>query len=269
MKALGWIIGLLALLIVAFGLFLVMGSGALLERAIESYGSDYLGAPVEVADAEVSLTEGVAGIDGLVINNPAGFSGPPAFRLNEIRMTLNTEELSSEIIALREVTIDGASVSALLKGRQSNLQTLMDHLNEQLGPAEEEPVEESEVKLIIDRFDFTNARATVSSDVLGESAMDIPDVHLTDIGRKSNGATVGEVLKQVLEPIVRSVTRQMIEQGIDLDGARERLEGARDQLEQNVRERADDALGGRLGGLRDTIRSRSGDEESEQPQDEQ
>lgn len=259
MRALGWIIALLALLIVAIGVFLVMGSGPLLERAIETYGSRYLGAPVEVAEAEVSLAEGSAAIDGLVIRNPPGFSGAPAFRLNNIRMTLNTDELSSDLIALEEVTVDGANVAALVKGRQSNLQALMDHLNEQLAQAEEDPARESEIKLIIDRFAFTNAAASVESDVLGQAQVDIPDVRLNDIGRKSNGATVGEALKQILEPVVRAVTRQMVEQGIDLEGVRERLEGERQRMEGNLREQADDALGGGLDRLRDRLRGQEDD----------
>src|SRR5690606_37870951 len=172
---------------------------------------------------------------------------------------LNMAQTSSEVIALREVVVDGADVAALVKGRQSNLQALMDHLNEQLGPAEE-PEDESEVKLIIDRFDFTNAKASVDSDVLGQAAVDIPDVHLTDIGRDSNGATIAEVLKQVLEPVVRSVTRALVERGVNLEGVRDRIEGERERLEQNLRERAGDALPGGLDRLRDTLRPPSGDE---------
>ncbi|HEX7035939.1 MAG TPA: hypothetical protein VF210_09200 [Pseudomonadales bacterium] len=268
MKALGWIIGLLALLIIAIGIFLVTGSGALLEKAIERYGTQYLGAPVEVAEAEVSIADQTAAVRGLVIQNPPGFDGPPAFRLGNVAMTLNMDQTSSEVIALHEVVVDGADVAALVKGRKSNLQALMDHLNEQLGPAEEEPADESEVKLIIDRFDFTNAKASVESDVLGQAAVNIPDVHLTDIGRDSNGATIAEVLKQVLDPVVRSVTRALVERGVNLEGVRERLEGERDRLEQNLRERAGDALPGGLDRLRDTLRPRSGDE-SDGPQDDQ
>ena len=261
MRALFWVIGLLALLIVAIGVFVIMNSAALLERAIESYGSDYLGAPVEVAGANVSLTEGSAGINGLVIGNPPGFSGPPAFRLDNISITLNTDELSSELIALREVTVDGANVAALVKGRQSNLQAIMDHLNARIGATEEDPAAESEVKLAIDRFAFTNAQASVESDVLGQATVDVPDINLEDIGGESGGATVGEVLRQVLEPVVRAVTRRLVEQGVDLEGARERIE-------QNVRERADEAVGGRLNRLRDALQPRR-DEEAEQAQDQQ
>jgi hypothetical protein len=259
MKALGWIIGLIALLIVAIGVYVVMNSGALLERAIETYGSRYLGARVDVGEVTVSLTDGSAAINRLVIDNPEGFSGPPAFQLSDISMTLNTDQLSSELIVLEEVIIEGASVAALVRGRETNLQRLMDNLNAQTASAEaaEETGVESEVKLIIDRFDFTAASASVDSDLLGQATVDIPDIHLADIGRQSNGATVGQVLQQVLEPVVRAVSRKLIEQGVDLEGARDRLEG-------NLRERADEALGGRLDRLRGAVRPDGSDESRDQ-----
>lgn len=236
MKALLWIIGLILLLVVGVGIYLVMNSGALLERAMETYGSRYLGAPVTVGGVDVALTDGAVSVDALQVGNPAGFEGPPAFRLNNVSASLNAGETSGDLIVLNEVSIDGAEVAALLKGRESNLQQLMENLEAQMGETEEEPESESEIKLIIDRFSFTNARASVESDLLGGRELDIPDVHLEAVGRKGNGATVGEVLAQVLEPVYQAVTKKMIEQGID-------LEGARDELEQNLKDRVSDQLG--------------------------
>jgi hypothetical protein len=253
MKALGWIIGLVVLLIVGIGVYVVMNSGALLKQAIEGYGTDYLGAPVTVDTVNVSLTEGSAGLDELVIGNPADYSGPAAFRLGRISATLDTSQISSELVVLKDVTIDGAEVNVLAKGQKTNLQALMDHLNREIGAtdAAEETGTSSEVRLIIDRFSFTNAKASVDSDVLGQAEVTVPDIRLSDIGRQSNGATVGQALKQILDPIVRAVTRRMIEQGVDLEGARERLE-------EDLREKATDKIGEGLENL--TNRLRSGDQ---------
>lgn len=251
MKALGWIVGLVLLLLVGIGVYVVMNSSALIERGIETYGSRYLQAPVSVSGVEVSLTEGTASIRGLEIGNPEGFSGPAAFSLSDISVALDTGQVSSELIVLKSVSVEGAQVNALVKGTQMNLKQLMDNLNEQIGATEqaEETGTASELKLIIDRFSFTNANASVDSDVLGQAQVDIPDVTLADIGRKSNGVTVGEALKQILEPVVRAVSRRLVEQGVD-------LEGARDRLEQNLRDKASEKLGGQLDKLTDQLRPR-------------
>jgi hypothetical protein len=254
MKVLGWIIGLVLLLIVGIGVYVVMNSGALLEQAIETYGSRYLQAPVTVSGVNVSLSDGTAGISGLEIGNPEGFSGPPAFRLADISVALDTGQISSDLIVLKSVIVDGAQVAALVRGRDMNLQKLMDNLNQQIGASEQtepeqtgEPGTESEVKLIIDRFSFTNANASVDSDLLGEGQVDIPDINLTGIGRKTDGATVGEALKQILEPIYRAVSRKLVEEGVDLDGAR-------DKLEQKLRDKASEKLGGQLDSLTGKLR---------------
>jgi len=249
MKALGWIIGLVVLLIAGIGVYVVLNSGALLERAIETYGTRYLGAPVSVGGVNVAITEGSAGIDELVIDNPSEFSGPAAFRLGNISATLDTQQISSELVVLKNVSIDGAEINLLAEGRNTNLKALMDHLDREIGATDqaEETGTASEVKLIIDRFSFTNATASVDSDVLGQASVTLPDINLSDIGRQSNGATVGQALKQILDPIVRAVTRRMVEQGVDLEGARERLE-------QNLRDKAGERLSEGLDSLTNKLR---------------
>jgi hypothetical protein len=245
MKALGWIVGIVVLLLVAVGVYVVVNSGALVERAIEDYGSRYLGAPVSVGGVDVSLSEGAAGIRSLEVGNPDPYSGPPAFRLASIAVTVDPAQISSELIVLKEVTIDGAQVAAQVRGKDTNLQQLMDNLHASTGSSAraEETGVQSEVKLIIERFSFTNATASVDSDLLGGSTIDIPDIQLTDIGRQTNGATIGQVLEQVMQPIVRAVTRELINRGVDVEGARE-------QIEQRVRDR----IGSGLDGLTDRLR---------------
>ncbi len=261
MKALGWIIAAVAVIIVAIGAYVVLNRGALLERAIETYGSRYLDAPVDVGDVNVSLQNASATLNQLVVGNPAGFSGPPALSLDTIGVALNVSQLSGQLISLNQVTIDGAKLAVLVQGTKSNLQALMDNLDARIAASQqaEESGAQSEVKLIIDRLDFTNAQASVSSDLLGQSKVDVPDIHLTDIGRKTNGATVGEVLKQVLGPVVRAVTRRLATQGVDLQGAGKKLEG-------NLRERANDAVRGGLDRLKGSLQPKpDGQQPREQP----
>lgn len=247
MKALAWIVGLVVLVCTGIVIYLVTNSGQLLERAIETYGGRYLGAPVEVSGLDVSLAEGAVSIDGLEVGNPPGFSGPPAFRLANISVALNADQTSAELIVLKRVSIDGAEVSAQVVGRESNLQKLMDNVERQIGePGPEEDAAEGEVKLIIDDFSFTGAKVQADSDLLGSAAVSIADVHLSGVGRQSNGATVGEVLAQVLKPVYKSVTRELVARGVD-------LEGARDKVEQRLRDQAERKLGSGLDALRDAI----------------
>ncbi|MFP6816897.1 MAG: hypothetical protein VB949_14685, partial [Pseudomonadales bacterium] len=139
---------------------------------------------------------------------------------------------------------DGAEIAAVAKGSSTNLQQLMDNLAAAMGPENSEPDDGSEVKLIIDRLDFTNAKTTVSSDVLGDLSVNIPDIHLKDVGRASDGATIGEVIKQLLDPVYKNVSKAMIAQGLNLD-----VEG----LKGNLKDKISEKIGGGLKGFTDLL----------------
>ena len=64
-------------------------------------------------------------------------------------------------------------------------------------------------KFIIERFNVTGAKAEVSAEILQGKSLTapVPDIHLTDIGKKTNGATAGEASKQIITAITSSVTK--------------------------------------------------------------
>jgi uncharacterized protein involved in outer membrane biogenesis len=241
-KVLLWVLGIVVLLIVGAGVYLVMFSGNLLKDGIETYGPQFLGADVEVGAVELALAEGSGEVRGLRIGNPQGFSGPHAMRLNKIKIVLDPENLSEELVVLKQVEIDGAEIAAIAKGKATNLQQLMDNVVAAAGIEDSADDAGPEMKFIIDRLDFTNAKTSVSSDVLGDMSLEIPDIHLKDVGRASNGVTAAEAVKQLLAPIYKNVSSAMISQGLDLD-----VEG----LKSNVKDEIDKKLGGGLKGLTD------------------
>jgi hypothetical protein len=207
MKALGWVAGAVALVLVVVAVYVVVRSAALVEAAIERHGHRYLGVPVEVDAVDVTLTERSATVRGLVVGNPPGFDGPPAVRVAEIRVALDLSRTSSEIVALEQVTLHGVEVTALFRRQGSNLQQIMDHLNARISAHERarETRVVAEVRLVIDHLEVLDARAAVASGFLGRVVVDLPPVRVTGIGREPGGASVGQVLRQVLEPLFRAL----------------------------------------------------------------
>jgi hypothetical protein len=232
MKVIGWIIGLLLVLIVGVGVLLVLNAGNVVKTAVETLGPRYLGVPVRLSAADISVTEGSGELRGLEIGNPAGFQGPYAIRINRASVTLDPSQISGSLIVLKAFDVDGADVAIAAKGRNTNLQAIMKNLEsgstEAPAPAEESG---AEVKMIIDRFDFTNARASLDSDLVGSKEVSIPDIHLTGIGRKSEGVTIREAAKQVLRPIVQRATEVLVQEGIGVDQLKEQ---ANQKLQEEI-----------------------------------
>jgi hypothetical protein len=229
-KALAWVAGIVLLVLAAVAVYVLTNSAVLIERGIERYGSTYLGVAVDVGEVEVLLAEGSAIVHGVVVGNPPGFSGPPALNVPRMYIDLDMSRTSSALIVLESVAIEGAAVTALLQGRQSNLQWILDHLDSRIAAHERARQIRvvSEVQLVIEQLAFTGATANVVTG-LGQARVDLPPIHLTDIGG-DGGASVGQVLEQVLEPIVRAVLERAAAGAVA--AARERLERrARSHLE--------------------------------------
>jgi len=228
MKTIGIIVAVVAAIIVAVVVYLAQNVNSLVEGAIEDLGSEYLGTSVSVGSVDISLTERTGSIVGLEIANPSGYDGPYLMQLDEITVGLNLDESSTEVVSLSRVVIDGARIAAIVKTKDdSNLQALMNNLESKTGSSDEpEEASSGETKIIIDQLDFTNAEASVDAVLLGKTyEANVADVHLKGVGRKENGATAGEAIRQLLKPVTDSLLKEIVQRGlgVDQEGLKQKL----------------------------------------------
>ena len=176
MKILGGIVAVVLLLVVGVFVYVGYNTDSIVKRAIETIGPQYLGARVSVGSVDISLKDGRGTLKNLEIGNPPGFDGPYALRIGTVSMSLDVARSNSSLVVLDRVTIDGAQVAAIAKSpTQTNLQALASNVPESNA---------SPLKMIIGRLDLTHTRAAISSPLLTQSLdVDVPDVHLKDIGR--------------------------------------------------------------------------------------
>lgn len=236
MKAIGIIIGIIILIVIGAFVYLAQNLDGLVKNAIERFGPEYLGVSVRVDDVNLSLTEGTGSITGLQIGNPSGYEGPYAMRIARIALALDTSTVTSDPVVIDSVLVDGADMAVAVKGvGDSNLTAIMKHLNAQSGDAPEDATAsetEAGPKVIIEKFEFTNAETSVTSQLLAESvAVDVPDVRLNGIGRKGDGTTAQEAAVQILDPIFRSAMKAVAAEGIgfDKEGLTDKAKDAMDQ----------------------------------------
>ncbi|MEE4298241.1 MAG: hypothetical protein V2J24_02265 [Pseudomonadales bacterium] len=248
----GLIRGVLILLVVvvvvvAGGVtWLAMNLNDLVRNGVQDRGPDYTGTPVTLESVDLSLFSGEGELRGLVVGNPEGFEGEDPFRLGRVRVALDTSTLTQDVIVVREIIVEEAEINAILKSlRNSNLQAILDNVEAASGPEEAPSADSGEpLKVIIDRFSFSGGAASVTAAQAGSARVEIPDIVLTGIGRKSNGETVGEALSQMIGPVVAAI----VQAGVD-GQLRDLVGGQLQQMQDRVR----DAAGGlldRLGGRR-------------------
>jgi hypothetical protein len=212
----------------AIGLILTLAGGvwwfshsldSLVASAIRTFGPEITGVSIQLDGVTIEAMDGRAALHGLVVGNPPGFSTDHALSLGEISMTLDLDSLTKDVIVIKQVSIVKPDVTYELGTGGSNLDTIqrnVDRYVTQHGGSSQRTERNGGKKLVIENLYIKNATAHVSTAVMQRSGMSVPvpDLHLRDIGKRSGGATAGEVVKQVLGALTQSVTRTVASRGL-------------------------------------------------------
>lgn len=243
------LIGVAVVLVIIAGAVIYLGSNldGIVKAGVEKYAPRYTGTDVRLGSVKSSLFGGEATINDFLLGNPEGYRTPHAFKVDSVKVAVDTETVMSDVIHIREIVIEGPDIIYELTGTASNLQAIQKNVSQAAGSGGNQgaaetttPTEEQAgKKVVIDNLYIRNAKAALSSDMIGSKVvpLPLPDLHLTDIGKKSNGATMAEASKQVMDAITRAVTNAAGK--IDLkslsEDAQKMMEGAGKGAEEQMK----------------------------------
>ena len=211
--------------IAALGVVAIAGSlwwlhnslDAQVASAIRRYGPEITGVSISLSTTTINPLDGKAALYGLVVGNPAGFKTKQALSLDEISMTLDIRSLTTDVIRIKELILLKPEIMYEYAAGNSNLDVLRRNIERAIGHNQQKAQRsESGKKLLIEHLYVKSARAHMSAELLNGKAVSvpIPDVHLQDIGKKSDGVTAGEVTNQILASIVQQVSTAMTAAGM-------------------------------------------------------
>jgi len=299
------IVGILAVLVVVIGggtLWVYLEGEETVRRGVERHGPEVMGADVGLAGVSFRPFSGRAGLNGLRVSNPDGYSDAEAISVQDMRVELAPMSLFSDMIRIREIRIESPRLRIEPGKGGTNLQALQRNVNAFTGPAPEEDPGAGPKPVHISDFHLTDAKITVGGGRIGFSdrTLALADIHLQDIGGE-DGVAPSRALELVFEALMPQVQKALASQaGQQLLGqARERIsnlegelreqaegiaenlsekaEGVKDQagdrlrkesedLGSKAREKMEEGLGGLLGGKKDEKSSEK--EEKTPPEDE-
>ncbi len=200
----------LVVLIVAVTLFL----GPVIKAGVETIGSQVAGVEMTLEKASVNLLTGNVKIKGLIIGNPDGFKTPSLMELGQFVLDLDMGSLLTDTIVVKKIHIDGPEITYERGLKASNFSALQKNLaSEEAAPAEEpegkaaKEKKSPSKKVIIEDFLFENGKVNISITLAGGKQLTVPltPIHLKDIGKESEGASITEVVNEVLGAIAKSV----------------------------------------------------------------
>ena len=254
-----WILiggGLIVLIAMVVFYFVFSSLDSLIIAAVEKFGSQITQTEVRLKEAKVSVTSGEGVLRGLSMGNPKGFKTENALRLGEISLKLDVRTVTKDPVVIKEIVISAPQVTYELGPNGSNIDAIKRNINAYVGKGKDKPKEKGTAKngekkegrkLVIEHLYIRNGKISIGSTLMQGKTLSapLPDIHLTDIGKKKGGATAGEVAEKVFDSIsigVRSAVakvdpRKMLgaaKEGIaGFEGAiKERAKGAADSVKR-------------------------------------
>ncbi|MCW8888904.1 MAG: hypothetical protein OQK25_07570 [Gammaproteobacteria bacterium] len=220
---------------------------ALVETAIEKYGSEATQTAVLVDSVKIELTDGAAGIKGLTVANTQGFSMPLAFSFGEIRAGIDLKSLQEEPYIINEIAVLAPQVFVEInENNKTNLNELTKNLtagSTSSPDKETKPSEESakEPRLIIRRVTFADGtiQARVAALQDKEYQLKLPTLDMKDLGG-SKGATASELANEILSRLTarasETVKKNIIDKKLNAikDKAKEKIDAEKAKLEQSL-----------------------------------
>ena len=204
-------VGGVALVAVIAGVaWLAFSLDSLVKSAIERYGPEITGVSVNVGSVSLSPRDGRGSIKNLRLGNPRGYKTARALVLGEISIALDPMTLGSDVIRIREIVVSGADITYEKVNNLTNLEAIQRNVEAYTrGIGGQPEAGGPQKKMIIDSLVIRSSKVNLNSALTagGTLSVALPDVRLHDIGKRSNGATAGEVTRQVINALVASVAR--------------------------------------------------------------
>jgi len=168
---------------------LVANLDSIVASVIEDVGSDVLKTEVSVSGVSIDLNGGKAGITGMTIANPEGYSRVNIFEMEGIVVDLDLNSIGKDVLVINAIQIQDPLIN--FEGKSdggSNMQTLLDNINS--GSSEESKASEGEeTKMIINSFVLSKARVKAISEMKpGEpTEINLSTIKMTGIGKAQGG----------------------------------------------------------------------------------
>ncbi len=222
-------LGLILLVIVALvavGIFI----GPIVKTGVETLGPKITQVSIKVDAVDVSLLTGTAQVKGLIVGNPEGYKTPEAIKMGTASVSLDPFSVFSNKILVHSIHVESPEITYDGGLGGNNLSKIMDNVNavaKSGGPApsnasantKNETPNKPAPKIEVDDFLITGAKVHVNLTGITskEITLSLPDIHLTDLGKDSNGVTATELIRTVLSHVT-STTLEAVTNSISSSG---------------------------------------------------
>jgi uncharacterized protein involved in outer membrane biogenesis len=236
------VVALIIVTVIVIGVYL----GQIVKKVVNTYGPQLTQTTVSVDTVTLSLLTGSASLKELVVGNPQGYKSPNAISVGKIAVGVDPMTVFANKVVVRSIRLESPAITfegGVTSG--NNLSQILDNVDSSGGKggpvstnAAAAPA--SQRKFEVDDLLISGAKADVliTSPAQREVKVTLPDIHLTDLGKGSEGITAADLTKQVLNAITTATVETVAKQAMNLDQNAATLkqagQGAKQQLNNTL-----------------------------------
>ena len=183
-------------------------------RSVGNVGSKLTGTDLTMDGANLFLLSGAGAIKNLGIANPVGYSQFSAIQVGTINVGLRPGSVFSDTLQISHIRVCSPQINFEGSVDTNNLAALLQNveaaLNSRLPGPGPEPLGK---RLHVDDLLITGAKLNLAAPVLGGPPLivDLPDIHLTDLGTGTNTLSSAELTQMVLSRLSQEAIAAVIE----------------------------------------------------------
>jgi len=219
------LIGVLLLIIVIAGVVALVYLDQIAKTAIEKSGAYALGVDTTVERVDLSLFGGEASVNGLQIDNPAGYQTPHFMKLENMNAAVTLGSLRQQTVEAPHLRLKTLNMHLEKREGKANYQVLLDNLQRLQAdkPAEQDaPPPDSDAggktfivrELLIEDIHVDVDLLPVGGSIT-RTQVQIPQIRLENVGGGEEG---GLRMSELTGVIVRAVFDAILKKGVDLPG---------------------------------------------------
>jgi hypothetical protein len=213
-------IGVAVLLVVSI-VVIFISLNSIVKKAVETVGPRLTKVEVRLGGVSVSPLSGNGRLTGLFLGNPEGYKTASAITVGDIKVGLQPSSVLSDTLVLEDVNIQAPEITLEGNLNGNNLSKILSNLEDAGGadnshksdpPAS--TAKKSEKKFFVKDLLIKGGQIHVSftTPLGGESAtLPLPELHLENIGSRENGVTAAELSRQIMKPLLASISKAVAE----------------------------------------------------------
>jgi uncharacterized protein involved in outer membrane biogenesis len=195
----------------------------LVKGGVETVGPQLTKGEMRLTKANLSPFSGKAQLSGLFVGNPEGWKTESAIKVGDVRIALDVRSALSDVVSIESIHIEAPEITYEGGLGGSNIGKILENIEAFAGGAEKQPDTASSAsskKFKVKDIQINGAKVHLSMAGLGGKSITVPlaNLRLQNIGTDGSGVTAAQLSRDILKPLLASVTKAAAEAAGNVGG---------------------------------------------------